>query len=58
MQACCDYIPAMQLCVCYDRLGDISTATAYNELASSVRPQDAAVQYNRQYFASKVIRFD
>ena len=54
-QACCDYIPAMQLCVCYDRMGDISAAAAYNALAGSVRPQDRAVEQNRQYFASKGI---
>ncbi len=53
VQACCDYIPLIQLCVCYDRMGDISTAAAYNELAGSVRPDDAAVAYNRQYFADK-----
>ena len=54
-QACCDYIPAMQLCVCYDRMGDISAAAAYNALAGNVRPQDRAVEQNRQYFASKGI---
>lgn len=55
MQACCDYVPLMQLCVCYDRMGDIMTAAAYNELAGHIRPDDAAVLYNRQYFSSKGI---
>lgn len=58
IQACSDYIPALQLCVCYDRLGDLSIAAAYNELAGSVQPQSAAVQYNRKYFASKNIDLD
>lgn len=53
-QACCDYLPAIQLCVCYDRMGDISTAAAYNELAGSFRHGDKAVAYNRQYFAEKM----
>lgn len=56
MQACCDYIPLLQLCVCYDRMGDISTAAAYNELAGSVRPNDTAVAHNRRYFLSKGIQ--
>ena len=55
VQECCDFIPALQLCVCYDKLGDISTAAAYNEIAGSIRPQNAAVLHNRQYFASKGI---
>ncbi len=55
IQACCDYIPMIQLCVCYDRMGDILTAAAYNELAGSVRPEEPAVAHNRQYFASKGI---
>ena len=57
VQACCDYIPAMQLCVCYDRMGDTVSAAAYNELAGSVRPKDAAVAFNRRYFAEKGIQF-
>lgn len=57
VQACCDYIPAMQLCVCYDRMGDTFSAAAYNELAGSVRPKDAAVAFNRRYFAEKGIQF-
>ena len=55
-QECCDYLPAIQLCVCYDRMGDISTAAAYNALAGSFRRGDAAVAYNRQYFAEKAAR--
>ena len=38
-QECCDYLPAIQLCVCYDRMGDISTAAAYNALAGSFSPR-------------------
>lgn len=48
---CYGYVPALQLCVCYDRLGDSLTAAAYNELAAAHKPEDGAVLHNRQYFA-------
>ncbi|MGL5693064.1 MAG: glycosyltransferase [Peptostreptococcaceae bacterium] len=44
------YIPAIQLCVCYDRLGDRQMAIAFNELAAKYKPNDSAVEYNRNYF--------
>lgn len=48
---CYDYIPYLQLCVCYDRLGDHSRAKAYNNLAAVIRPDSSAVLHNRAYFA-------
>ncbi len=50
-----DIIPVLQLCVCYDRLGDIFTAAAYNEIAGRIQPHHRAVLHNRQYFTSKGI---
>ena len=47
---CSGYIPCIQLCVCYDRLGDREKAAAYNERAESYKPGDAACRYNRAYF--------
>lgn len=47
---CYDYLPALQLCVCYDRLGERERARVYNERAASVKPQCPAVRYNRAYF--------
>ena len=44
------YIPLMQLCVIHDRLGQRELACAYNERAALLRPDDAAVRQNRQYF--------
>ncbi len=32
---CYDYIPAIQLCVCYDKLGEVEKAKAYNDKAGS-----------------------
>lgn len=48
------YLPCIQLCVCYDRMGDQKRAAEYNERAAGYKPNDAAVQYNRNYFAQSV----
>jgi glycosyltransferase involved in cell wall biosynthesis len=50
---CYGYIPALQLCVCQDRLGDPLAAAAYNELAAAHKPGAEAVLYNRTYFAGR-----
>lgn len=47
---CHDYIPYMQLCVCYDRLGNLPRAAAYNERAGRIKPKDANVLANQRYF--------
>ena len=49
---CYDYIPFLQLCVCYDRLGDCRKAEEYNEKAGICKPYSKAYLYNKQYFAS------
>lgn len=46
------YIPNIQLCVCYDKLGKIEEAIKYNEKAAEYKPNDSAVSYNRSYFES------
>ncbi|WP_066456936.1 tetratricopeptide repeat-containing glycosyltransferase family 2 protein [Anaerotruncus rubiinfantis] len=48
---CYGYLPCIQLCICYDRLGDREKAKAYNERAGSYKPDDPSVLYNRAYFA-------
>lgn len=45
------YIPAMQLCVCYDRMGLPRLASQMNEQALLLRPDDPAALSNRAYFA-------
>lgn len=50
---CYDYVPYIELCVCYDHLGDSKKAEAYNEMAGRIKPQSKAVAYNRAYFSSK-----
>jgi glycosyltransferase involved in cell wall biosynthesis len=47
---CYGYIPAIQICVCYSRMGDEKTAEEWNEKAAAYKVT-AAVRYNRDYFA-------
>ncbi len=49
---CYDYIPYMQLCVCYYWLGDIQQAKKNHRLAAETKPEDAAVKYNEIVMAS------
>lgn len=49
---CYGYIPYIQLCVCYDKLGDYKKASYYNEKAGELKPNDNSVEYNRKYFNS------
>lgn len=44
------YIPLMQLCVIYDRLGLRNKAEAVNEQAALLKPGDPSVEHNRRYF--------
>jgi len=53
----CDFsgfIPAIRLCVLYDKSGDFPTAERYNELAGSFRPDDKSYLFNKQYFSKKL----
>ncbi len=49
---CYDFTPYLQLCVCYDRLGDIPNARLYHQKAAACKPSDPAIVYNEAYFAS------
>lgn len=44
------YIPHLQLCVCYDRIGNRDLAISHNELAGQINPSSKAYLYNRKYF--------
>lgn len=50
---CYDFIPYIQLCVCYDRLGDRHKAEMYNELAGRLKPNHSSYLYNQKYFTKK-----
>ena len=47
---CYGYLPCIQLCVCYSRLGDQKRAAVFNELAAACKPDSPAVRRNRALF--------
>lgn len=49
-EECRGYIPWLQLCVCWDRLGDYERAQWCNEKAGEIYPESPQVEYNREYF--------
>ena len=49
---CYNFIPYIQLCLCYFRIGDIKKSKEYNDKAASIKPNDTAVIYNNEYFDS------
>lgn len=53
---CHDYIPYIQLCVCYDRMGNIPLAKSYNDKAGRIKPGDASYLYNQNYFHERLRR--
>jgi glycosyltransferase involved in cell wall biosynthesis len=48
---CYGYIPAIQICVCYSKLGDEKTACKYNEIAAKFKVTES-IEYNRRWFNS------
>lgn len=53
LEDCYGYLPCIQLCLCYDRLGEYARAEEMNERAAGCRADSAAVAYNRAYFADR-----
>lgn len=47
---CYGYIPCLQMCVCYSRLGDQDRAEQMNDWAALFQPESDAVAFNRRYF--------
>ena len=47
---CYGYLPCIQLCLCYSRLGDQKRAETFNELAAAFKPDSPAVLHNRGVF--------
>lgn len=50
---CHGYLPCLQLCVCYDRLGKTELAEQFNKRAERFKPGTRACAYNRTYFEKK-----
>lgn len=44
------YIPYIQLCVCYDHLGDHKKSLEYHKLSMAEKPNAQAVRQNESYF--------
>lgn len=47
---CYDYIPFVQLCVCYDRLGNHQKAMEYHKRSQKLKPDSETVKLNQAYF--------
>lgn len=48
------WIPYIQMCVCYSRLGQYEVANQYNEKAAEYVPNHASVLHNREFFRDKI----
>lgn len=48
---CYGYLPAIQLCVCYERMGNRVLAEEFNERAGQYKPTDPSYLHNKEYFA-------
>ena len=56
LSECYGFLPCIQLCVCYDRLGDTESAKIYNEKAGEYRPDSPEYLYNKAYFNNKSMK--
>ena len=55
---CYGYLPCIQLCVCYDRLGDYTLSEEYNRLAGTYRPHSPAYLQNLKYFEQRAAHIE
>lgn len=47
------WLPHLQLCLCYDHLGQYEKANAHNEQALAFNPTHSSLLYNKDYYAKK-----
>jgi tetratricopeptide (TPR) repeat protein len=50
------WLPHLQLCVCYDRLGNFEKARRHNDIALSHNPTHPSMLFNKSYFDQKFNR--
>ena len=50
------WIPSLQLCLCYFKMGNLNCAYFFNELTAKFIPSSAKVEYNRTYFKEEYER--
>lgn len=48
------WVPALQLCVCYCKIGQYKIANDYNEMAAVFMPNHSSVINNREYLLDKI----
>lgn len=53
-QDCYNYIPYIQMCVCYYNLGMIDTSFYYNNLAKAIKPLNKIVLQNEEFLRKKL----
>jgi glycosyltransferase involved in cell wall biosynthesis len=46
------WVPHIQLCVCYYKLGEVQLAYTHNELARNFNPNEESILYNKRFFES------
>jgi len=46
-----DYIPSIELCLCYYQMGDLAKAYQYHLLSAQYKPHNNSVIYNQAFFA-------
>lgn len=51
-EECYDYLPHINLCICYDRIGDHDRAFLHHKKARKLRPYAKETSYNDAYFKS------
>ena len=51
---CYGFLPSIQLCVCYDRLGDHPRAWHYHLKSQKLKPEHPSVRQNQTYFEHKL----
>lgn len=47
------FVPYMQLCVCYDKMGCPEQAFFFHKKAMELKPEDPGVLYDQKYFWEK-----
>ena len=49
-----DFIPLLELVVCYDKLGQFKKANEYNEMVGKLRPDSREYKINKEWFLTKI----
>ena len=52
---CYGFLPAIQLCVCYDRMADYEKALEYHKKSKEYKPDSPEVKWNEEYFAKRSV---